>query len=303
MLDERGFLDVGDRVADYIPEFGHHKKEWVTIRHVLTHRAGIPSMPVDMDVLDLIGDWDGIVEMLCDAPLVSVPGRRLAYHAVTGGFILGEIVHRVTGATIRQFLREEVLDPLGFTWMNYGVRHEDIDEVAENAFTGPRVPFPWSRVVRRALGVDFEEATRISNTQEWLTAIVPSGNIVASAEEVSRFFQLLLNGGVFEGVRLFSDRMIRRMTVETSFLELDFTLMLPIRYGSGLMLGTERFSPFGPGTPHAFGHHGFINVFAWADPQRDVSVGFLTSGKPFLSGHLPPLLRVLSRISEAFPRA
>ncbi|MBW1879192.1 MAG: beta-lactamase family protein [Deltaproteobacteria bacterium] len=301
MLDERGFLNVGDRVADYIPEFGQHGKEWVTIRHVLTHRAGIPSVPGEYAVPELLKDWDHIVELLCDAPLVSAPGRRLAYHAVTGGFILGEIVRRVTGGTIRQFLGEEVLDPLGFTWMNYGVRHEDLDEVAENAFTGPRVPFPWSRVVKRALGAGFEEATRISNTQEWLTAVVPSGNIVATAEEVSRFFQLLLNGGVLDGVRLFSDRMVRRMTVETAFLELDFTLLLPIRYGSGLMLGTERFSPFGPGTSRAFGHHGFINVFAWADPQRDVAVGFLSSGKPFVSAHIRPLIRVLSRISEAFP--
>ncbi|MBW1881327.1 MAG: beta-lactamase family protein, partial [Deltaproteobacteria bacterium] len=104
MLDERGFLHVGDRVADYIPEFGQHGKEWVTIRHVLTHRAGIPSVPSDYAVLELLKDWDRIVELLCDAPLVSAPGRRLAYHAVTGGFILGEIVRRVTGGTIRQFL-------------------------------------------------------------------------------------------------------------------------------------------------------------------------------------------------------
>jgi CubicO group peptidase (beta-lactamase class C family) len=260
-------------------------------------------VPAEYAVLELLKDWDRIVELLCEAPLVSVPGRRLAYHAITGGFILGEIVQRVTGSTIRQFLREEVLDPLGFTWMNYGVRHEDVDEVAENAFTGPRAPFPLSRVITRALGVGMEEATRISNTQQWLTTVVPSGNIVATAEEVSRFFQLLLNGGVLDGVRLFSDRMVKRMTVETSFFELDFTLLLPIRYGSGLMLGTERFSPFGPGTPRAFGHHGFINVFVWADPQRDISVGFLSSGKPFVSSHLRPLLRVLSRISQAFPRA
>lgn len=304
LLDERGVLHLGDRVADYIPEFGRHGKEWVTLRHVLTHRAGIPSIPHEgLDLLELLGDDERIIELLAEAEPVSLAGRRLAYHAITGGFVLGEVVRRATGHTIREVLQTEILDPLGFTWMNYGVSEAEVDRVADNAFTGPGVPWPWSKLVERALGVPFAEATAISNTREYLTATIPSGNVVATADGLSRFFQLLLNGGVLDGVRVFSPRMIRRMVVETSYRELDLTLLLPLRYGSGLMLGGEHISPFGPGTPRAFGHHGFINVFGWADPERDIAVAFLTSGKPFVSGHLPRLLAVLDRISGAFPRS
>ncbi len=303
VLDERGMLHLSDRVADYIPEFAQHGKEWVTLRHVLTHRSGIPTVPDAGQVLHLLGDPDAIVARLSAAKPVSAAGRRVSYHAVTGGFILGEVVRRATGRTIRQVLRDEILDPLGFRWTNYGVGIDDIPRVAVNAFTGPPPPWPLGGAVTRALGVDMAEATRISNTPEWLTAIVPSGNVVSTADELSRFFQLLLNGGVCDGLRVFGPRLVRRMVVESSYLELDFTLMLPIRYGVGLMLGTERVSPFGPGTPRAFGHHGFINVFGWADPERDLTVAFLTSGKPFVSGHLPRLLGVLDAISAAFPRA
>jgi len=303
MLDERGLVHLGDRVADYVPEFAQHGKEWVTVRHVLTHRAGIPTIPHADEVLDLLGDQTAIMDLLSAARPKFAAGRRLSYHAVTGGFVLAEVVRRATGISIREYLQRELLDPLGFRWTNYGVDREDIPRVAVNAFTGPPPPWPWSKVVERALGVGMQEATRVSNTPEWLRAIVPSGNVVSTAEELSRFFQLLLDGGVQRGVRVFGPRLVRRAVVETSFLELDLTLMLPVRYGCGLMLGTERVSPFGPGTPRAFGHHGFINVFGWADPERDISVAFLTSGKPFVSGHLPRLLAVLDRISDGFPRA
>jgi len=303
VLDERGLIHLGDRVADYIPEFGQRGKEWVTLRHVLTHRAGVPTIPRESAVLELLSHPEAIVELLCRAEPRSPAGRRLAYHAVTGGFLLAEVVKRVTGRTIREVLRDEILAPLGYRWTNYGVAPEDVPRVAENAFTGRPPPWPWSKVVERALGAGMAEATRISNTPEWLTNIVPSGNIVSTADELCRFFQLLLDGGVQDGIRVFGPRLVRRAVVETSYLEMDFTLLLPVRYGSGLMLGTERASPFGPGTPRAFGHHGFINVFGWADPERDISVAFLTSGKPFVSGHLPRLLAVLDRISEAFPRS
>ena len=114
LLDERGMLHLGDRVADYIPEFGQKGKESVTLRHVLTHRAGLPTVPAGHAVLDLLAHPEAIVDLLCKAELTSTPGRRLAYHAVTGGFILGEVVRRVTGRTIREVLRDEILGPLGY---------------------------------------------------------------------------------------------------------------------------------------------------------------------------------------------
>jgi CubicO group peptidase (beta-lactamase class C family) len=296
LLDDRGALHISDRVVEYIPEFGKHGKQWITLQHVLTHRAGIPSVAGHND-LDLLADWDRIIELLCDSKPVSRPGRRLSYHALTGGFILGEIVRRTTGRDIRQVLHDEVLDPLGFRRMNYGVPPADLPAVARNYFTGPPVPPPISLLVKRALGVSFADAVTCSNDPRYLTAIIPSGNIVATAEEVSRFFQLLLSGGALQGSRIFESRTIRRATTETSYLELDLTLGLPVHYGMGLMLGADYLSPFGLHTRHAYGHIGFINVFTWADPDRRIAVALLTSGKPFVSGHIPRLARVIHRIS------
>lgn len=301
LLDDRGLIHIDDRVTEYIPEFGAHGKGPTTIRHVLTHRAGIPSVSGPGDKLDLLLDPRRIVETLCAAEPAWAPGRRLAYHAVTGGFVLAEIIRRVTGRDARQFLHDEVLEPLGFRWMNYGVAPADIPLVAENAFTGRPAPFPLSRIVERALSVSFAEAASVSNDPRWLTGIVPSGNIYSTANEVSRFYQLLLDEGTLDDKQIFDRRTVRRATAEASYLEVDLTIGLPIRYGLGMMLGSEHFSIYGPRTPLAFGHIGLSQVITWADPDRDIACALLTSGKPFVGLHLARTYGVLQAISEHCP--
>jgi CubicO group peptidase (beta-lactamase class C family) len=301
LLDDRGALHIDDRVAEYIPEFTGQGKGKVTIRHVLSHRAGVPSLHGHTD-LDLLADPDAILRIMCDAKPRTLAGRRLSYHAITGGFILGEVVKRATGKDIRTVLAEEILDPLGFEWMNYGVPAGREREVATNYFTGHRPPPPIGWIAKRALGVPFQDAATLANDPRYLRAIMPSANVVATANELSRFFELLLRGGKLDGVRIMEERTIRRARNETAWLEMDFTLGVPVRYGVGLMLGDRYVSPFGPNTERAFGHLGFINCFGWADPDRDISVGLLTSGKPALSRHLLPLVRLLTTISTVFPR-
>ena len=283
LLDERGLIHLDDEVADYIPEFARHGKRHVTLRHILTHRAGIPNLPGGKGDLAVATDPKRVVALLCDARPVSVPGRQLAYHALSGGYILGEVVERVTGRDIRTFLRDEVLAPLGFAHLNYGVRPDEIPLVAENAFTGQRAMPPYSWLLERSLGVGPRQAVDLSNSPAFLTTIVPSGNIIGTASEAGRFFQLLLDGGEQDGVRVFERRTVRRAIAEQSFLEIDSILGLPVRYGMGFMLGSKYASLYGYDTPHAFGHVGFTNVVAWADPDRTISVSLMTSGKPFIT--------------------
>jgi CubicO group peptidase (beta-lactamase class C family) len=283
MLDERGAIRLDDPVAEYIPEFAQHGKEWVTIRHILTHRAGIPAVTGQQVSLELLSDPARIMEVICAMKPLSAPGRRLSYHAFTGGFVLGEVVRRVTGRDLRTYYREELRDPLGFKTFDYGVPRALIDMVAENAFTGaPALP-PYTWMLERSLGVDIHEAVRLSNASRFLTAVVPSGNIIGTAEEGSRFFELLLRGGELDGVRVLDPRTIRRAVAEQSYLEIDSFLGVPIRYGMGFMLGSRWFSLYGHDTPRAFGHIGFTTVAAWADPDRDISVCLMTSGKPFIT--------------------
>jgi CubicO group peptidase (beta-lactamase class C family) len=116
LLQERGALDITDRVVDYIPEYEVHGKNETTIAHVLAHRAGIPGLPRTALDLDRVSDREFLTKTISDAKPFVKPGTLLAYHAVSGGFILGEIVWRVTGKSLRDVLAEEILDPLNFQW-------------------------------------------------------------------------------------------------------------------------------------------------------------------------------------------
>jgi CubicO group peptidase (beta-lactamase class C family) len=302
LLDQRDALRLDDPVAEYIPGFAVGAKQWITIRHVLSHRAGIPNIPPEAMQLERLNDPEGIVRMLCELRPTGRPGRQLAYHAITGGFILGELVQRVTGRTIREFFDAEIRRPLGFRWLSYGVPPEDVDTVVRNYFTGPPALPPLSFLLRRALGVEFRRATDLSNDPRFLTAVIPAANVIVTANELSRFYQLLLDGGSQGGVRIFDPRTIRRATSESSYFEIDFTLGLPIRYGMGFMLGGDWLSLFGPDTGRAFGHLGFTNIVSWADPERQVAAALLTSGKPLLYPELYYVFDVLRQIGLACPK-
>ncbi len=301
-LDEERLLHLEDPVCEFIPEFARHGKHRVTIRHLLSHRAGIPNLPPDALDLDLLGNPERIVGILADAKLRSRPGRLLAYHAVSGGFVLGEIVRRVTGSDLRNVLEDRVSRPLGLRWLSYGVAPADVSQVAVNAFTGPPVPPPLTRILKNALGTTLRHAVEISNDPRFLTSIVPSANVVTTAEELSAFYQCLLDGGAFGGVRVFEPRTVRHATAEQNHWELDFTLGVPIRYGLGFMLGGTPASLFGADNPQAFGHLGLSNVISWADPERDLTVALLNSGKPIVSTHVIRLVELMLAISRGMPK-
>jgi CubicO group peptidase (beta-lactamase class C family) len=302
LLDQRHRLHLDDAVSHYIPEYSSHGKDRITVRQVLTHRAGVPNLPRGAIDLDRLGDTDWVLGFLCDAKPLWRPGRLIGYHAISGGFILGEVVRRITGKTIRDVLREEILEPLRFRWGNYGVAREDVDKVALAYVTGPPALPPLSTMIERALGVTIREAVDFSNDPRFLTAIVPAGNVVTTANELSRFYQLLLDGGELDGVRVFDPRTIRRATAEQSYLEFDLTLGFPLRYGMGFMLGAQWLSLYGPDTEQAFGHLGFTNVSGWADPERGVAAGLMTSGKPLLYPQLYHLFDIARQIGAACPK-
>jgi CubicO group peptidase (beta-lactamase class C family) len=302
MLDERGLLHIGDRVADHIPEYAKHGKEGTTIAHVLAHRAGVASMPREALDLERINDEEFLLRMICDAKPNIRPGRLLAYHAVSGGFILGEIVKRVTGKRVNEVLAEEILDPLGFRWMNWGVAEEDVPEVGLSYVTGPPLLPPVSTIVTRALGAPLDTVVEVSNDARFLTGLVPSANTVTNANELSRFFEIFRVGGEMDGVRVMEPRTIRRALSEQSHLEIDLSLGFPTRFSLGLMLGAKVLSLYGRDTDHAFGHLGLINIMGWADPERGISGALITSGKPVLYPELPRFYGVMQKIASETPK-
>jgi CubicO group peptidase (beta-lactamase class C family) len=302
LLQERGALDISDRVTDYIPEYGSHGKGETTIAHVLAHRAGVPGLPRAALDLDRVGDREFLTQIICDAKPSLKPGTLLAYHAVSGGFILGEIVQRATGKSIRDVLAEEILDPLGFRWGNYGVRPEDVEHVGLNYQTGPRLLPPLSALVTRVLSQPIDKVIELSNDPRFLTAVIPSANVIISANELSRFFEIFRAGGELDGVRVMSVDTIRRAVAEQSRLEIDLTLGFPTRFSYGLMLGAKVLSLYGRDTDLAFGHLGLINIMGWADPERGISGGLITSGKAIVYPELPRFYGVMQTIASEVPK-
>jgi CubicO group peptidase (beta-lactamase class C family) len=302
MLAERGLFSIDDPVADYIPGYDRHGKGKITIGHVLAHRAGVPNLPRDALDLASIGDRELLCEFLCDAKPFARPGRFLAYHAVSGGFILGEIVERVTGKSIHEVLASEILDPLGFRWTNYGVAPEQVGEVALNYVTGPPAGPPLSALLTRALGLPFDRLVETSNDPRFLTGVVPAASTVTTAEELSRFFEVMRRGGELNGVRVIEPETVRYALTERSHLEFDLSLGFPTRFSYGLMLGARVLSLYGRDTQHAFGHLGFTNILAWADPERATSCAVITNGKPTLYPELPRFFGLIQRITSEMPK-
>ena len=302
LLQDRGALDIADRVTDYIPEYGVRGKQDTTIGHVLAHRAGLPGLPREALDLDRVGDREFIGKTINESKPFIKPGTALAYHAVSGGFILGEIVQRVTGKTVRDVLSEQILGPLRFRWGNYGVAPEDVDQVGFNYTTGPPLLPPLSTLVTRALGMPIEEVVELSNDPRFLTAVIPSATVMTSAEELSRFFEIFRSGGELNRVRVMEPATLRRALTEQSRLEIDLSLVFPTRFSYGLMLGAKVLSLFGPDTDLAFGHLGLINILGWADPARGISAGLITSGKAIVYPELLRFYRVMQVIASKIPK-
>ena len=302
LLAERGALSIDDRVADYIPGYAAHGKGETTIGHVLSHRAGVPTLPGEVLDLERVGDREFIREAICGAKPFVKPGTLLAYHAVSGGFILDEVIERSTGKGVRDVLHDEILGPLGFRWGNYGVVPEDVSRVGLSYATGPRLMPPLSLLVRRVLGAPIEKVVEVSNDPRFLTAVLPSANVITSANELSRFFEIFRAGGELDGVRVMQPETIRFALTEQSRLEIDLSLLFPTRFGYGLMLGAKVLSLMGRDTDLAFGHLGLINIMGWADPERGISGGLITSGKALVYPEVHRFYFLMQRIASEVPK-
>jgi CubicO group peptidase (beta-lactamase class C family) len=302
LLQEKGALDIKDRVSDYIPEYAKHGKGETTIAHVLAHRAGVPGLPREVLDVERVNDREFIINAICDSKPFVTPGTMLAYHAASGGFILGEIVTRATGRSIRDILAEEILRPLSFRWGNWGVAEEDVDKVGRDYITGSKLFPPLTMAVKRVLSMPVEEVVELSHDPRVLTGVIESANVVTTANELSRFFEIFRAGGELDGVRIMQTETIHRALEEQSRLEIDLSLGFPTRFSYGLMLGSKLLSPFGLDTDHAFGHLGLINIMGWGDPERGISVGLITSGKALLYPEVPRFWWVMQTISSTIPK-
>jgi CubicO group peptidase (beta-lactamase class C family) len=303
MLVERGAFSLDDRVCDYLPTYTGHGKERTTIRHVMTHSAGIPFATGPRPDLRRMNDSDYAREQLGALKPIHRPGLMHIYHGLTWGPLIREIVSAATGRNIREILATEILDPLSFRWTNYGVAQADVPLVAPSHVTGKPPPAPIAAGLKIALGGSMTQIIPFSNSPMFLTSVVPSSSTVSTADELSRFAEILRRGGELDGVRVLREETLRGAIKQCRRLRPDVaTGLAPMRWGTGFMLGSRRFGPFGRDAAAAFGHTGLTNIAIWADPSRGLAVGLVSSGKPGSHPEAGRYTALLDRINDEVPR-
>jgi CubicO group peptidase (beta-lactamase class C family) len=271
LLAERGELSLDDPVSRYWPAFAQRGKAGITIRQVLQHRSGLPvARSFALDALAM-RDWSASVHFLERAAPSYPPGEVAAYHVLSYGFILGELVQRVASVPVADFLRTDLLEPLGLQDTYLGLPAAQWPRHVAVAGRGP-MEFASALVVNRA-------ATR--------QAVVPAASVSSTARDLARLYQALLNGGELDGVRVLRAETIRRAVRPSSDGETDRYLHLSVRWSEGFQLGGSRggaaragggYSPMGQrSSQRAFGHNGSYVCIGWADPDRQLAVGYLTS--------------------------
>ncbi|MDX1634334.1 MAG: serine hydrolase domain-containing protein [Marinobacter sp.] len=300
MLVEQGLISLMDPVAYYCPEFAQSGKRTINIHQILSHRGGIPAIPKGTPI-DVLWDQDEIWRLLCEAEPVEVDGTKFAYHAITGGYVLQRVLEKVTGDTIEAFLDRHIRKPMGMRWFTYGISRDRVSDLATNYATGPTPRFPVSWVINRALGGDIHTVEQVINDPRFQEAVIPAGNLCGTAEEMGRFYQMMLNGGVWNGRRICEPLTVHRAIQQYGSLQIDRTLMIPMRFSAGLMLGGNPVGLWGQHSRYAFGHIGLINKLCWADAGRDISVSLLNTGLPIVGHHLPALAKFVYTVCREFP--
>jgi len=141
----------------------------------------------------------------------------------------------------------------------------------------------------------------VSNDPRFQEAVIPAGNLCGTSEEMGRFFQMMLNGGTWNGRRICSESTVVGAIQAYGSMQIDRTMMIPMRFSAGFMLGADPVGMWGQHSSEAFGHVGLINKWCWADPARDISVSLINTGIPIVGHHLPALAGFVRQVCRSFP--
>jgi CubicO group peptidase (beta-lactamase class C family) len=272
-LGEQGKIDLDSPIAHYWPEFGCKGKETATVRHALLHQAGIPMRGLYTQVI-LWSRWNLVTRNVAALRAEYPPGTRTAYHAVNFGFILGEIVRRVSGLPIRVYLHGNFLQPIGL----------------KNTALG--LPVAWRS---RAAGIYSGEkeqngAVFLFNLPRIRRAVIPAATLHSTARDLAAFFQMLVNGGMYAGQRYLNSETVQT-AVTLGYEGLDQTIGHTLRWALGFQTG--GLSPgedpdllsFGrQSTRRTFGHPGQRSCIAWADPDAHLVLAFVCNRLETMEG-------------------
>jgi CubicO group peptidase (beta-lactamase class C family) len=305
ILADRGLIDYDARVADYWPEFAKAGKEEITIRQVMSHQSGLYHIRQMIDHVDRMLDWEHMVEAIENTPPIHAPGKRTGYHGLTYGFIVGEVIQRVTGNRFADLVQSEIAQPLGLDGLYIGTPEKELSRAAKLIFPESTRSLSqtsfgkylelylagMSRGLRR-VGIDSDLSSIFDalaprgisdfdfGSPESLRVAIPAGNGLFTARSLAKLYATLAAGGEFEGVRLLSPETIEQASELQSPTGRQSVIPFDMRWRLGYhgVITTQGY-PRG-----AFGHFGFGGSGAWADPKRDLAVALIVNsglGSPF----------------------
>ncbi len=276
-LVDQGKLDLDAPVAEYWPEFAAAGKQRIPVRWLLSHQAGLPAVREPLPP-DAYYRWDLMARSLAAERPWWEPGTQHGYHAITYGYLVGEVIRRITGKSVGTYLREELAAPLGLD-LHIGIGPEHDARIAELV---QRPPEPGMPNMLELLQQDPEGAAAKAftnpilapgapGTREWRAAEIPAANGHATARALAKLYGALACGGTLDGVRVLTPRTIDAARTEQA-LGRDALLPLVTRFGLGFGLPTEE-EPVGP-NPRAFGHAGAGGSYGMADPEARMGFGY-----------------------------
>ncbi|MEX2672925.1 MAG: serine hydrolase domain-containing protein [Phycisphaeraceae bacterium] len=289
---EQGKLDLDARVARYLPDFGQHGKDRVTLRHLLTHTGGFrpPRFDYPQD------DWDTIIEKICAMPIERdwEPGEKAGYHTHTSWFVLGELVRRVSGEPISDYVRAHIFEPIGInnSWIGMPPERYDAyaDRIAVMMDTAKGEQKPWVAPAEQ---------------KAWITHARPGGNGYGPTRELGRFYEMLLNGGELNGRRIVQPDTVRLFTARHRVSLYDHTFRHTMDWGLGFMVDSKRYGadtvPYGFGdraSERSFGHSGSQSSTAFVDPEHGLVVALVCNGMPGEPKHQRRMRAVLVAVYE-----
>ena len=274
-LVDAGLLDLDAPVARYWPEFAQANKGGLPVRYLLTHQAALPAIARPLPS-GAWSRWETIAEALAAQEPWWEPGAGHGYHVNTQGFLIGEIVRRVTGKTLGTYLRESIAGPAGIDFfVGFG---PELDPRCADML--PPRPSPETEEFLRGESLmrlcayrnPLElSGTGVVNTRAWRAAEVPSTNGHGNARAVARLYSALAGDGELDGVRVLSPETIARASEQQVYGD-DIVLQRPTRFGLGFQL-TMAERRLGP-NPRAFGHFGAGGSLGFADPDGRVAFGY-----------------------------
>ncbi|MCI3242504.1 serine hydrolase domain-containing protein [Streptomyces spinosisporus] len=280
ILADRGLLDLDAPVARYWPEFAAAGKDKILVRHLLSHRAGLSGLREPHSFQQLC-DWELTTRRLAATEPWWEPGTQSGYHAFTYGFLVGEVVRRVSGLLPGAFLEREVTGPLGIDF-RIGLPEQEAARAAElvhpPAASSSEQAARFSQLPPAALAALANPVVGASeaNTAEWRAAEIPAANGHGTARAVAALYGIFAGPGAYGGHRILSPEAAERVREGQGSCR-DLVLGAGLGGDTEVALGLWLSGPhgsYGP-NPRAFGHDGFGGSCGLADPEAGVSLGYV----------------------------